>query len=108
MSASELELYFALQVEAIGLPEPEREYLVPGVPRFRYDFAWIEQKLLVEINGGTWGHMGHSTGKGIARDYRKNRLPQALGWRCYSFTGDEVRSGEAVEVIRQALEAECN
>ena len=101
---STLEELFAFQATAAGLPPFEREYLVPGVSRFRYDFAWIEQKLLVEINGGTWGHMGHSTGKGIARDYRKNRLPQELGWRCYSFTGDEVKEGEAIEVVRKALE----
>ena len=101
---STLEELFALRVRAEGLPEPVREYAVPGIPRFRYDFAWVAQKLLVEINGGTWGHMGHSTGKGIARDYRKSRMAQALGWRCYPFTGDEVKDGTAVEVVRKALE----
>ena len=105
MSDSKLEDTLAFQLDALGIPYI-REYKVTGVPRYIYDFAFPDKRLLVEVNGGTWVKGGHSTGKGIARDYRKSRLAQALGWRCYPFTGDEVKSGEAVEVIRKALEAE--
>lgn len=42
--------------------------------RFKSDYAHIKSKVLIEINGGTWVKNGHSSGKGIERDYIKNNL----------------------------------
>ncbi len=106
MSASQLEAELALQIKALGLPEPIREYQAIKGRKFRFDFAWLEQRLLVEVNGGTYTKGAHSTGRGIARDYEKANLAVLQGWRVLSFDGKSVKSGEAVEVIRQALEAE--
>jgi len=106
VSASQLEAELALQIRALGLPEPIREYQAIKGRKFRFDFAWLEQRLLVEVNGGTYTKGAHSTGRGIARDYEKANLAVLQGWRVLSFDGTAVKSGEAVEVIRQALEAE--
>lgn len=103
---SALEEAFAFQVRALGLPEPEREVCVIPGRKFRFDFCWREAKLLVEINGGTFTQGGHSTGLGIRRDYTKSNLAQLAGWRVLSFDGKAVKSGEAVEVTKKALEAE--
>ena len=40
----------------------------------------------------------------IRRDYEKNNLAQLAGWRCLMFDGEMVRSGEAVEIVRKALQ----
>lgn len=61
-------------------------------------------QISIEVNGGTFTKGAHSTGKGIARDYEKNNLAQLAGWRCLAFDGKAVRSGEAVEIVRKALE----
>ena len=106
MSKSSLEAELALQIRALDLPEPIREYQAIKGRKFRFDFAWLERKLLVEVNGGTYTKGAHSTGAGIARDYEKCNLGVLQGWRVLSFDGKSVKSGEAVEVIRQALEAE--
>lgn len=106
MSASQLEAELALQIRALGLPEPVREYQAITGRKFRFDFAWLEHRLLVEVNGGTYTKGAHSTGQGIARDYEKANLAVLQGWRVLSFDGKSVKSGEAVEVIRKALEAE--
>ena len=108
MSTSQLEAELALQIKALGLPEPIREHQAIKGRKFRFDFAWTEpnHKLLVEVNGGTYTKGAHSTGRGIARDYEKANLAVLQGWRVLSFDGKSVKSGEAVEVIRQALEAE--
>ena len=108
MSTSQLEAELALQIKALGLPEPIREYQAIKGRKFRFDFAWLdpEDRLLVEVNGGTYTQGAHSTGQGIARDYEKCNLATLAGWRVLSFDGKAVKSGEAVEVIRQALEAE--
>lgn len=106
MSTSTLEELFAFQVKAAELPEPEREVCVIPGRKFRFDFCWREARLLIEINGGTYTKAAHSTGGGIARDYEKLRLAQDCGWKVYPFDGRAVKSGEAIEVVRKALEAE--
>lgn len=106
MSASQLEAELALQIKALGLPEPIREYQAIKGRKFRFDFAWLEQRLLVEVNGGTYTKGAHSTGQGIARDYEKANLAVLQGWRVLSFDGKAVKDGTAVEVISKALEVE--
>ena len=98
-----LEEMFALQCEQAGLPTPLREYAaVPG-RRFRWDFAWTDARVLVEINGGTYAHMGHSTGSGIARDYEKSNLAMLAGWRTFVFDRRMVEAGTALDVTAKAL-----
>lgn len=104
MSKSALEAELALQIKALGLPEPVREYRAIKGRKFRFDFAWLDHRLLVEVNGGTYTRGAHSTGQGIARDYEKIRLGQDCGWKVYPFDGKAIKSGEAVETIRKALE----
>jgi len=98
-----LEEMFALQCEQAGFPAPLREYAaVPG-RRFRWDFAWPDKRVLVEINGGTYAHMGHSTGSGIARDYEKSNLAMLAGWRTFVFDRRMVEAGTALDVTAKAL-----
>jgi very-short-patch-repair endonuclease len=106
MSDSKLEDLFAFQLDSLGLTGYVREYRAIKGRKFRFDFAWLEQRLLVEVNGGTYTKGAHSTGQGIARDYEKANLATLDGWRVLMFDGKAVKSGEAVEVIRKALEAE--
>ena len=103
---SDLEENFAFQAAAAGLPAFEREACVIPGRKFRFDFCFTEQRLLIEVNGGTFTQGGHSTGLGIRRDYEKGNLAQLAGWRVLMFDGKAVRSGEAIEVVRKALEAE--
>lgn len=106
--SSALEDLFAFQLDAAGLVGYVREYTaIPG-RKFRFDFCFKQERLLIEINGGTYTKGAHSTGAGIARDYEKANLATLQGWRVLTFDGKAVKSGEAVETIRKALEAEWN
>ena len=104
MSKSDLEDALAFQLDALGLTGYVREYQAIKGRKFRFDFCFTEQRLLIEVNGGTFTKGAHSTGRGIARDYEKSNLAQLQGWCCLAFDGKAVRSGEAVEVVRKALE----
>jgi len=104
MSKSELEDQFAYQLDALGLTGYLREYPAIKGRKYRFDFCFKDARLLIEINGGTFTKGAHSTGTGIRRDYEKNNLAQLAGWRCLMFDGEMVRSGEAVEIVRKALE----
>jgi len=104
MSKSELEDQFAYQLDALGLTGYLREYPAIKGRKYRFDFCFKDARLLIEINGGTFTKGAHSTGTGIRRDYEKNNLAQLAGWRCLMFDGEMVRSGEAVEIVRKALQ----
>ena len=106
---SGLEEVLAFHIKAKGLPVPDREY--PAIPgrRFRFDFAWPCERLLVEVQGGTWGKGGkggpaaHSGGVAASRDCEKRNLAVLLGWRCLDVTTDQIRTGKAIRWIEQAL-----
>lgn len=103
MSASELEDIFAMQLDAVGLDGYVREYqAIPG-RRFRFDFAFIRENLLIEINGGTFTRGGHSTGTGIRRDYTKQNLCQIAGYKLLTFDADMVKSGQALDFTERML-----
>ena len=101
---SELEETLALLIREAGLPEPERECRFDKVRRFRFDFAWVEQKLGVEVQGGTYTKGAHSSGVGLERDYEKLNTASAGGWTVLMFSRKMIESGYAVEMIKQVME----
>ena len=100
-SMSALEDEFAYQLDLSGIAYM-REYQAIPERKFRWDFR-LSDNLLVELNGGTWQHMGHSTGTGIQRDCEKHNLAILAGWRVLMFTADDVKSGRALTTTMQAL-----
>lgn len=101
----DLNKLLADQIAASDLPQPVREYRIPGPRKFVYDFCWVSAKLLAEVQGGIWlpGKSGHSSGVGLSRDFSKGNYSTILGWRLLHFSPQDVRSGKALDIIRQAL-----
>lgn len=101
---SELEDALFNQIRLVGLPEPEREFKAIPNRRFRFDFAWVEQKLLVEVQGGIYQyHPSHTSAGKIRRDCEKLNLAVLQGYRVLHFTPDMVQNGEAINMIEEAL-----
>ena len=102
----DLESELLFQIRAVGLPEPIREYAaIPG-RRFRFDFAWMDECLLVEVQGAIFVKGGHSSGVGIMRDHEKHNLATLAGWRIIYVNSATIDSGEAIAQIEKALEKE--
>lgn len=100
---SELELILANRLERAGLPMGVAQHrFVPG-RQYRFDRAWPEQMVAVEVQGGIWSDDGHGRKSMAARDAIKLSIAAALGWRVLPVTRDMIESGQAVELIRQAL-----
>ena len=98
---SQLEDLLAFQIKAAKLPEPIREYKALPNRRFRWDFAWPEFEILLEVQGGTWVKSGHTSGKGIARDIEKSNLAVLSGWTCFGATGDMIKSGQTLKMLQE-------
>lgn len=90
--------------QALGLaPTPEYPFAKALKRRWRSDFAFIPERLLIEIDGGTWSGGRHVTGAGFERDCEKTNTAVLLGYRVLRFTTGQVRSGYALNTILTAL-----
>lgn len=98
---------FALHVRASGLEDGmKREYVFHPHRKWRFDFAWpsVSRPLAVEIEGGIWMKRGaHTGGTGVTRDIEKMNAAISLGWKVMRFTGDMVKSGEAIRMVEEEL-----
>jgi len=105
MTQSELELQALAQIRQAGLPEPEMQF--EGVPgrKYRFDFAWPDQGIAVEIHGGAWMGKGHTGGKGFSEDRRKINLANLTGWLVFEFTKDMLDNDELLPVLQDAFDA---
>ena len=70
------------QIRAVGLPAPVREHKFPSpTARWRFDLAWPDRHVAVEVDGGVWTGGRHVTGSGATKDAEKFSNAAALGWR---------------------------
>jgi very-short-patch-repair endonuclease len=98
---SHLEDTLHAQLALAGFTAFKREFCaIPG-RKFRWDFAWPDNKLLVEVQGGTWNGGAHGRGSGIAKDTEKLNLAVINGWRVLQFTPDQIRQGKALRWVQQ-------
>jgi very-short-patch-repair endonuclease len=104
--ASDLEESLAFQIKAVGLPEPVREHTFAKPRRWRFDFAWPDILLAVEVEGGVWNRGRHGRGSGIVGDIEKGNAAAMRGWRMLRVTGDMVKKGEAVRLIEEWFKRE--
>jgi very-short-patch-repair endonuclease len=105
---SQLEEDLLKAIREAGLPEPEREFLFakPIGRKWRADYCYPEQMLLIEAEGGTWSKKKksrHTTGSGFQNDSIKYGEAAVLGYRLLRFTSTMIHNGTAVDLIRRAL-----
>jgi very-short-patch-repair endonuclease len=100
---SRLESEFALQLRAHGVTGWTREFRPIPTRRFRVDFAFVDQKIACEMDGGTWSGGRHTRGKGFEIDCEKRNLLQLAGWLTLHFTDKHLKDGSAIEMTKRAL-----
>ena len=97
-----LEDEFANQLDCEGYYY-ERQYKAIHDRKFLYDF-YIPPVLLVEIQGGVYQYKpSHASASGIRRDAEKLDLAMANGYKILLFTTDMVKSGWALQMVKQVV-----
>ena len=99
---SEGEELFALHCKVKGL-NPVREWAFAKPRRWRFDFCFPKEKLAVEIEGGTWINGRHNRGSSTEAEMEKYNTAALLGWTVLRFTPAMVKSGAAINLVREAL-----
>ena len=88
----------------LHLPEPAREYRFHPVRKWRFDLAWPELRVALEVDGGVYVSGAHNRGPHVESDCEKFSEAAALGWRVLRVTPRHVRDGRALVWLRGALE----
>lgn len=101
MSDIEDELAWLL-LHGTTLPHPEREYRFAPPRRWRFDFAWPESKVAVEVEGGRFVGGAHISVAGLERDVEKYNEAALAGWRVIRVFPEWVRDGRALTLIERA------
>lgn len=79
-----------------------REHRFHPIRKWRFDFADVENKIAVEIDGGVFIQGRHSRGAGYRSDAEKFNAAAVLGWRVFRYV---ERKGmiQFIEDYKQAI-----
>ena len=105
MANSELEQELLFHIKALKIKQPVEEYTFARPRRWRFDFAWVDEKIAAECEGGVYSRGRHVRPTGFINDCDKYNTATLLGWRVFRFTAEHIHRGDAVEMIRKALQA---
>jgi len=100
-AGGECELLFWRYCRMFELPLPTSQYVaIPG-RRFRFDFAWPAQRVLVEVQEET----AHGKWRKQSQDAEKLNLAQLQGYIVLQFTGTMLRDDPAgcIKTVTTAL-----
>ncbi len=99
----------ALHLRCAHVPDPVVEFRFHQSRRWRFDFAWPDRRLALEVEGGTAsGRSRHSMGAGFEADCEKYNAATVMGWRVLRVTGQMVKDGRALRLIELAMSVPLN
>lgn len=70
--------------------------------KWRFDWAWPDRFVAMEIEGGHWKNGRHTRGKGFENDMEKYNEAAIAGWTVIRVTHDMLRNGEAFKLVERA------
>lgn len=100
---SPLERTLETQLRQLGIDDFEREFRFHPVRKWEADFAWPDEMLIVECEGGTYSQGRHTRGKGFEEDCVKYNAATLLGWRVLRYPKNLISEGKAAFQIQDAL-----
>ena len=115
MAKRDYDLEVRALVAQLGLPDPVPEHRVLATRRFRFDYAWPDRKIALEIEGGFFGtgrrcpacrqlpRSGHSSVRRLKDDADKYSFAAAIGWTIIRRWPDALLTHETRAMLRAAF-----
>lgn len=72
--------------------------------RWRFDYAWPEYMIALEVEGGAFVRGRHTRGAGFRNDIEKYNEATLAGWHVLRIIRDDWNAGGAVRLIEKAIE----
>jgi very-short-patch-repair endonuclease len=96
-----MSLFLAL-LKQEKIPAPCEEWVFAHPRRFRFDYAWPEQRLALEVEGGIFTRKAHGSITGILRDMEKYNLAAVHGWRVLRVTPNKLCDLQTIAMVGDA------
>lgn len=80
-----------------------REYKFLENRRFKFDFAFVDRKIAIEVEGGVWTGGRHVNPVGFTNDCVKYNLALIGGWKVLRVTSSQVRDCSAILWLYELL-----
>jgi len=97
---------FERLLRSVGLPAPVREHRFHPVRRWRFDYAWIDHKVALEVEGGVWTGGRHTRGAGFVADIEKYNAAVVAGWRVVRVVPSKLCASATVGMLESLLAPE--
>ena len=102
---SVLEVLFEGQLRLAGAPVPVLEFIFHPTRKWRFDFAYPDLLVAIEVEGATWVAGRHTRGSGYEKDAEKYGEAAILGWRVLKVTSSMIKNGMALDLTLRLLES---
>lgn len=86
-----------------GIPKPVCEYRFKPDRRWRFDYAWLEERVALEVQGGVFTQGRHTRGASLLKEWEKLNAAAAVGWRILYCQPSDLLTTETVDTVRLAL-----
>jgi very-short-patch-repair endonuclease len=98
-AARRIQLTLAQLCRQYDLPEPVAEFRFHPERRWRFDWAFPERKIAVEIDGGVWIAGRHNRGSGYLADMEKLNAAAEAGWRVLRYATGRIDMAQLARVL---------
>jgi len=88
---------------AAGLPAPLREFKFHLWRRWRFDYAWPNYMVALEVEGGAWSGGRHTRGAGFLGDIEKYNEAAAGGWYVLRCIPRTLRTAATAELVARTM-----
>ena len=83
---------------------PLLEHRFHPTRKWRFDYAWEDHRIALEVEGGVWVGGRHTSGAGFVKDMEKYNEAACLGWRIIRCQPRELCSIKTVDTIKRAMQ----
>lgn len=94
---------FFLLLDQVDISRPHPEYIFHRERLWRCDYCWIEQKIILEVEGGIFIQGRHSRGAGMKADFTKYNEAAIYGYRILKVIPSELCSFNTINLLRRIL-----
>lgn len=96
------EIFFSV-LASLNISQPQVEYMFHPTRKWRMDYAWPEQKIALEVEGGIFIQGRHSRGAGMKADFEKYNEAAVMGWRIIKCTPSDLCKSKTILMLKQYI-----
>jgi len=95
-------LFFNLLTH-FSIKHPVAEYKFHATRKWRFDYAWVDQKLALEVEGGIWTRGRHIRSSGYIADMEKYNTASYDGWKVIRVEPSKLSTFETIKILKKCL-----